>query len=127
MNVRELPQADWASFLDEFGRDHRGWLATVEHQHGRDTPPQIHQRPLLALTLAGDARARRVTIVLHDENSSPTIQIERPAVIRVHHTDEGAPQHVEIESATGERLMLRLRGVRSPDTLFDGVAPGELL
>ena len=37
MLIHEIPRSDWPAFLAAFGRQHEGWLATVEHLdlHGR--------------------------------------------------------------------------------------------
>lgn len=128
MQTRELSSTDWAHFFDEFSRDHHGWLATVEREHRGHRVPEVVRRPLVAITTEpAGPRERTVVITLHPtDDPQNTIRLEHAAAVRVHETDEGLPQHVEVESDTGEHVMLRLRGVLSPDTLLDGLAPGEL-
>ena len=127
MKVRELASAEWPDFLDKFSRDHRAFLATIEHTHRAAQSTEAQQRPLVAMNLDASGGSNAIVLTLHPkENPGNTIQVEHPTRMCVHETDDGQAQHVEIHGQRGERLMVRLRGVTSADTLLDGVAPGEL-
>jgi hypothetical protein len=118
MSVREIPIADWDAFLDQFSREHRAWLASVERAHpGAPSHAEIAERALRAI------EADAVTgIEIRFQES--TVRVEAPKTLRVDETDAGAARGLEIEDWSGERVRLRFR-VAEPPGALDGLAPLE--
>jgi hypothetical protein len=124
--MREVPVAEWQSFLDQFSRDHRAWLATVERvptagarqiaAAGRPLQailPEVRDQRLVAIAIEfqGDSSEERKVTVMH------------PMRVRVYET--GASRALEIEDERGDRTRLRFRSVPVGEML-DGLAPGEV-
>jgi hypothetical protein len=128
MTARDIPQNEWPSILEEFSREHRAWLATVERI---DSIGSRHvealERPLNAVTPEMAAR-RVVSIAIQFQTESQgdnVIQIETPTHLRMDHGDTGTARGLEIEDEHGERIYIRFRAIPLPEAL-DGIAPGEL-
>jgi hypothetical protein len=118
MSVREIPVAQWDPFLDEFSREHRAWLASVERAHpGAPAHLEVGERALRSIET--DA-VTGIEIRFQDG----TVRVEAPKTLRVDETDEGAARGLEIEDWSGERVRLRFR-VAEPPGALDGLAPLE--
>ena len=127
MRVREIPRGEWRTFLDQFSREHRAWLASVDrvgHDAGRRV--EVAERPLGAVTASQTGHGVNIEIAFqHDSHVEDTVTIEDPATLRVDETEQGAARSLEIEDEHGERTRIVLR-VATPPGILDGVAPGEL-
>jgi hypothetical protein len=128
MAVREIPPDEWPRFLQDFSREHRAWLVTVD----RCLPDiydraQAVQRPLDSVTADVSAgRVVRIEIRLQsDADSVGAVAVKEPTKLRVDETDEGMARGLEIDDARGECTRLRFRATMRPDAL-DGLAAGEL-
>lgn len=122
LSVAAVPAVEWQSFLERFGRRHRGWLATV---HGVERGMPVTRAvsvPIESVTLErhGHDDIVRVTFINRGSLCAP-----RPRAIRVQLTDEGAESALEVESADGAFIRLAFRATALPDQL-DGLVPGEL-
>jgi hypothetical protein len=128
MSVREIPAEQWRPFLEQFSRDHRAWLATVERVHaGGPGYVAAPERPLGAVVPEGDAR-RVVGIAIQfqpDSRAGEPLRIDAPARLRVDETKEGAARALEIEDARGDCTRILFRAA-PPLEALDGLAPGEL-
>lgn len=122
LSVSVIPAVEWQSFLERFGRRHRGWLATV---HGVERGMPVTRAvsvPIESVTLErreGDDIVR-VTFVNRGSLCAP-----RPRAIRVQLTDEGAEWALEVDTADDAFIRLAFRATALPDQL-DGLVPGEL-
>jgi Family of unknown function (DUF5335) len=128
MGMREIPVDEWAEFLDQFSREHRAWLASVERAHpGSVSHFEARERPLGAVVPR--ISARRVTEIeirfQEDVRAHGPIRIERPTSVRVDETAEGVARGLDIVDEAGECTRVRFRAAPLPETL-DGIAPGEL-
>jgi hypothetical protein len=113
VSLREIPVPQWDPFLDEFSREHRAWLASVERVHpGAPAHVDVRERPLRSIE--ADA-VTGIEIRFQDG----TVRVEAPKTLRV---DEKG--NLEIEDWSGERVRLRFR-VAEPPGALDGLAPGE--
>jgi hypothetical protein len=128
MSARDIPQNEWPSVLAEFSREHRAWLATVEHI---DPVGSRHveavERPLDAVTPAIAAR-RVVAIDIQfqaDSHGNDVIHVETPTHLRMNHSDTGTARALEIEDQRGACTRILFRAIPLPETL-DGIAPGEI-
>jgi hypothetical protein len=128
MSMRGIPWAEWQSFVEQFSRDHRGWLATVSRATANGSRHvDAHQRPLRSVTTtATGPEIATIAIHLHrDLQPEEVIHVENASRLVVDETPEGAPHALEIESTGGDRVRIQLRGAVPPGIL-DGLAPGEL-
>jgi len=128
MSARQIPMAQWSEFLDEFSREHRAWLATVDRMRP-DAPSHTEaiDRPLASVRpqLAARRIARIEIRFQDDSHSCAPIQIDEPASVRVDETPDGVARGLEIVDEDGECTRIRFRAAPLPETL-DGIAPGEL-
>jgi hypothetical protein len=127
MGAREIPIAQWPEFLDQFSREHRAWLATVERVPGGEPGhTDVVERPLDAVTafVAGQ-RIERIDIRFQeDAQARRQIQVDAPTSVRVDETAEGTVRGLEIIDKHGDATRIRFRAAPLPEML-DGIAPGE--
>lgn len=128
MSAREIPIGQWLQFLDQFSREHRAWLATVERvRPGSPGHTEAVERPLAGVVPEVAARGiARIEIRFQEDSPArETIQIEAPTSVRVDETAEGVARGLEIVDDEGECTRIRFRAAPLPEML-DGIAPGEL-
>ena len=128
MSMREVPAAEWPEFLDQFSRQHRAWLATVERGHsGSPVQVEAFERPLAAVVAqvsAGSVEGIEITLQEESRASLP-IRIVAPKSVRVDESPTGTAQGLEIVDDEDERTRIRFRAA-PPAEMLDGLAPGEL-
>jgi hypothetical protein len=128
VSVREIPQREWQAFLDEFSREHRAWLASVDRSGPEaECHVEVRDRPLGAVT--ADASGRGIVRIQirfqQDSRAGEAVRVDAPSRIRVDEAADGAARMLEIDDDHGERTRIRLR-VATPPGLLDGMAAGEL-
>jgi hypothetical protein len=127
MSARDIPQDQWTTFFDQFSREHRAWLATVDRlRAGEPEQTEAVERPL-ASVVPRIAAHRIAGIEIRFQADSPSresIEIDAPAMVRVHETD-GVAQGLDIVDRDGECTRLRFRTAPQAEML-DGIAPGEV-
>jgi Family of unknown function (DUF5335) len=128
MSTREIPRNQWLTFLDQFSREHRAWLAIIERvRRGSPASVEALERPLASVVphIAG-SRVARIDIRLQsDSHKGEPIHVDAPASIRVDETPEGVVRSLDIVDDDGESTRVRFRVAPLPETL-DGIAPGEV-
>ena len=117
--IREVPTREWGSFLEQFGREHRAWLATVHVVDARGTVTRSAQIPLKLSAVSADAVTLEFIGEAHSFSARP------PCALRIQETDIGAVQALEIDGPDGQFIRLAFRATALPEQL-DGLAPGEL-
>jgi hypothetical protein len=118
VSLREIPVPEWDPFLDQFSREHRAWLASVDRAHpGAPSHVEVGERPLRSI----ETDAVTGIEIRFQEG---TVRVEAPKTLRVDETDEGAARGLEIEDWSGECVRLRFR-VAEPPGALDGLAPAE--
>jgi hypothetical protein len=121
MPARDIPREQWPEFLDDFSRQHRAWLTTIE--------PAIRgvaARPLRAVEPVregGTLAAIEISFV--GDSGSDTVRVEHPIALRLRQTAEDADQAIEIIDDEGFCTRVGFR-TSAPPELLDGIAPGEL-
>lgn len=129
MSVREIPSGEWQSYLQQFSRDHRAWLATVERVDAGGAPSRVEavERPLDAVT--PEVAARRVVGIAiqfqEDPSRGDALHVDTPTHLRVDETSDGSARALEIEDQRGACTRIRFRSA-PPLDMLDGLAPGEL-
>jgi hypothetical protein len=128
MSVREIAPADWPSFLEQFSREHRAWLATLERvSEGGSRQAELVNRKLDSVTATASG-PHAISIMVRfgtEKEPAEVVKVDAPAALRVDETRDGAARGLEIEDDRGECTRLTFR-VASPPGLLDGVAPGEV-
>jgi hypothetical protein len=113
VSLREIPVPQWDPFLDEFSREHRAWLASVERVHpGAPARVEVSECPLRSI----EADAVRGIEISFRHGA---VRVEAPKALRVE--ESGG---LEIEDWSGERVRLRFR-VAEPPGVLDGLSPLE--
>ena len=118
MQTRQIPKGEWRAFLDNFSRQHEGWLVKLEI-FGPEIGAQVEE---IGLTLEGltdewdEASCNTITI---STGSAPdahiTHSISRPTEVSLEQTDEGADMALSIKAADGTTALLSLRAVIVPE------------
>jgi hypothetical protein len=127
MSLKELPPSQWASTLEEFGREHRAWLATVEHVASDGTRDMwVPNRPLSGVFAERhrDSVAVRIDLA-SDASGASSLRIDDPVAVRVEVERTGPPSALEIDDREGGRTRVAFR-VHPPAEMLDGIAPGEV-
>jgi hypothetical protein len=111
MNAAELPPAQWKAFLEQLGRDHRAWLASVEQAGSM----QARDQPLESISVADEVEIRI---------GGKVLRVSGAKAVRVERTVDGAISAFQIDDSSGRRLTLRFRIAVAAGAL-DGIAPAE--
>lgn len=121
MATKAIPKAEWRRFLEEFGRRHEGWLATVRVLDPRiGSQVEARDLPLEGAVLSMDAAG---PISLH-LGTAPDRHIEhevtRPRELWIETSGSGAERALEVVSDDGSRTILEFRAPALPEEV-DGV------
>ena len=117
--ARHVPAGEWQAVLEQIGREHRAWLATVHILDHQGTVSRCDQRPVKGATAIADA----VRLDFFDDGHS--VYVPRPCNLRIQETEPGLRQAMEFDTADGQLIRVAFRATARPEQL-DGVAPGEL-
>jgi hypothetical protein len=118
---QEVPSAEWGSFLEQFGRAHRAWLATMHWVSGHGNVTSAGPVALESISLDDRPSGGTVRLCFLDR---PALRVQRPRAVRIEQSDRGAERALEIETAAHGVLRLAFRATALPEEL-DGLAPGE--
>jgi hypothetical protein len=128
MTLKDVPRREWASTLESFGREHRAWLATVEHvaSDGR-RDVWLPERPLAGVFTERESGGMAVRIDLAPDSTpdSASVRVEDPIAVRLDRERDGSSSALEIDDREGGRTRVRFR-THPPLEMLDGVAPTEL-
>lgn len=121
MMIHDVPRTEWPTFLEQFNRQHRAWLATI---HGMEYGLPVTRVPSVAVkavTLVSDLPEDTIRLTL---GNGISLYAPRPRALRVQETEEGVERALEIETLDGALIRIAFRAAARPDQL-DGLAPGE--
>lgn len=126
MPYRQIPRADWVSFLDGFSRSHAGWLATVEVVSER-APAAVEARQLPLEGIVADVKGRRdhrISILLGQSGQTRvTHAVLDPKTLRFERTSDGSDRGLELVAGDGSKTILRFAVASRPEQV-DGL-PGR--
>lgn len=126
MSVREIPAAEWPSFLADFSRSHRAWRAVVERDDSGPGGGEGGERPLESITpQVRGGQVATIELQFQDAVDAGALRIDAPSRVRVDESRIGTVQGLEIVDAHGASTRIRFRAAPLPEML-DGIAPGEL-
>jgi len=109
MTTRRIPRDQWVPFLDQFSRNHGGWLARVEvlgNQIGAQT--EASNLPLLGVSADVKDQAHSIAVALgHDPASHLTHEIEGVKELWIEEVDEGH-ETLQVASDSGVTTLLHV-------------------
>jgi hypothetical protein len=118
MSTQEISHSDWSRFLDDFSRQHQGWLTRVEVRRP-DIGDKIEAEGLpfhgITYDLKGSSR-NNISIVLGKNTvENETHTIVNPTHVRFEQADQGGIQSIEVESEDGAKAIVRFISAMRPD------------
>lgn len=115
MKKHEIPQHQWAPFLESFSLEHAGRLVSVKSRRpDKGTILEVENRPLEALIQEPERACERIAIVFYLHSEEPrTHFVPAPREIRLRTTDEGAEEGVEIDTIDGATVIVQFCGITS--------------
>jgi hypothetical protein len=123
MPSRDIPRADWVTFLDSFSRQHERWLVNVEVvTDGLGAHREIRDKSLIGVSADLKGRGTDTISIITGDRSDDHVNhiINRPTRVALEQTEEGAHKGLRIEAENGETTLLRFRSPTLPETV-DGV------
>jgi hypothetical protein len=126
MGTREIPRSEWRSFCDTFSRQHEGWVATVEVLSS-ELGDQIEASDLPFEAINADLKGSdpdAIEITLGSANNEVTRIANRVTRLSFERAESGEHEGLEIQTADGDRTVLRFRVAQYPEAL-DRIAEDE--
>jgi hypothetical protein len=119
MPVTEIPRKQWSKFLEEFTKDHQGWLTTVE-KHGADSGAltEAVELPLegIMLNLKGRQEALSLVVGKKDLPHGHLLHsIETVSEIKLEESSPDADKALHVRSTDGRTTIVRFRRVVTPE------------
>lgn len=125
MQTKEIPKSEWPAFLDQFSRQHEGWLVKLEI-FSPDFGAQVAEQGLVlgGLTAEWDeVEDDKISIMTgYAPDDHLTHSISQPTAVSLEQTDEGADVALSIKSADGSTALLSFRAVVLPEMVDAVVA-----
>lgn len=109
MQTRQIPQGEWAAFLNSFNSRHQGWLMNLE-VFGPEIGAQVEGSWLVLEGLADEYdenRGNTILIMAGDKREDHvTHAISRATEISLEKTDSGEDAALSIRGGDGNRTLL---------------------
>ncbi len=109
MAIKEIPQSEWATFLEDLSRENESGLVTVEVRGG-GIPQQALFTNMPLLGIAFDSKgsgAGQVDIMVgSDTDTNSSHAIPHPARLQMEETPAGGVQTLLIDGQIGEPITL---------------------
>jgi len=135
MVVSTVPLSHWEAFSQQFSRQHRGWLVTVETVDTRLLGIDPDQAEAQGHVLARDGVLREVVmekeggmqrfrIAVEEEPNQLVHRTGHLFTVQTETTESGAHQGLRIDDAEGTTTLVRFRTPAAPEVL-DGIGKAE--
>lgn len=124
MQTIEIPRDQWVRALDQFSREHQGWLITMELV-GMDVGDQIPVTNLPLVGVAADVKdgENRIAIMAGDRpDAHVTHFVESPKRVWIEKSDDPRHDALAVEDREGHKIIVEFNHV-DPDEA-DRLAPG---
>jgi hypothetical protein len=111
MDTKEIPREEWRKFFDEFSRQHRGWITTVEVVGG-DIGDQEETTRLPLAGISAEVKASKTTIeiIVGERSVEPETRVTRiiqaPKRVWFKPPEQPGDEAVEIESEDGRKTLV---------------------
>jgi Family of unknown function (DUF5335) len=115
--TREIPQAHWQKFFDDFSKQHeKGWFVLLEVE-GKDLGDQLETDGLPFLGISYVSQGTGAGSIDIGFGNKPdkfgSHLVDQPRHVYVADTDGGAETDIQIDSADGTKTLVRLRRDKS--------------
>jgi hypothetical protein len=121
MPLREVPRNNWLDELDNFSRQHEGWLVSVS-QSEADGRISVQARDVrLDGVTQGSPDGSSVTVQVSGPEGHLTREIADVLAVRIDVSPEAVKRGLVIESADGTSTNVIFRSPRRPEEV-DGIA-----
>jgi len=109
MSTVEIPRDQWSQALDEFSKEHRGWLVTIEVV-GSDVGDQVALTDLPLVGVSADVKdgENRIAIMAGDEpEAHATHFVESPQRIWIEKSDDPRHDAIAVEDRERHKVIVR--------------------
>lgn len=122
MASKEIPRSEWRGFLERFSNQHEGWLTTIEIAGGQGGSPGLEatELPLIGISIENRDEPDEIEISVGDVANEVTHVVENAVRVVFEEAPDGGHEGLDIESANGEKTIVRFRSAMRPEML-DGV------
>ena len=121
MALEEISRSRWFGFLDQFGRQHRRWLVTLEREHPDGQSYMLaHEVPLEGIVLTGEGVVE-AELGGRKKAGPQKERVRNPERILLASRSDGAHEGLRIEQTDGGVTTLRFRATARPEQI-DGLA-----
>jgi Family of unknown function (DUF5335) len=107
MQEREIPASRWRDFFDTFSMQHKDWIATIE------IGERVEARELPLVGVSADSKGSEPNAIEIEVGRDPsdhlTHIIDEAERVTFRQSEDEAQLELEIESADGEKTVVRLR------------------
>jgi hypothetical protein len=121
--TREVPREEWAGFFEGFSSGYRTWLVTVE----RLTPDRcslmktaLRRLVRISAELAERGKSTFSIFLARAPQKCKRLTISEPTRVWLTTNESGADEALEVESANGTALLLRICSPMLPE-MVDGI------
>lgn len=115
MATREIDRNGWKEFFDRFSRSHKGWLATIE-AFGNEFGAQVEARALpfegITAEQTADGGWRLELMSGYKPTDHLSHRVDQPLRVWLSTLDETESEVLEIESADGQRILVRFSSAK---------------
>jgi nucleotide-binding universal stress UspA family protein len=105
---RQIEPTHWRTFFDELSLRHLGHPATLTRLEPGAAEREVHQLPLLGMTLEGSPAASVVVMLGGSDATHLTHTIEHPVEVRIEEFDTHGTTRLLIRSETGSETLVEL-------------------
>ena len=120
MQTKQIPKSEWPAFLDQFSRQHEGWLVKLEI-FNPEFGAQVEETGLALEGLTDEWDEVKGNTIMITAGNEPddhvTHSISHPTEVSLEQTDEGADAALSIKSADGTTALLSFRAAVLPETV----------
>jgi hypothetical protein len=124
MRTTEIPRDQWMQALDQFSKEHQGWIITMELV-GVDVGDQITATNLPLVGVSADVKdgENRIAIMVGDRpDAHVTHVVESPTRVWIEKSDDPRYDAIAVEDKEGHKIIVEFDHV-DPDEP-DQVLPG---
>jgi len=107
MTNQEILPEQWTPVLDDFSKQHQGWITTVEIIGAAGDQVEVSGQPLLGISAAVKDREAVIEVMVGDRPEGHVKPAEAPA-----------HEAIKVESQDGTTTLVLFERVESPDHLL---------
>src|SRR5262249_2348694 len=123
MSTREIPQAKWIKFFDDFSKQHEGWIVTMEVlSSDLGDQEEVNGLPLVGISADLKDRENRIEIIAGGRiDADVTRIIDSPKRIWFKQPEVVGDEAIDVESEDGTKTLVTFK--RIPPERFERQLP----